>query len=223
MRTGFIFQHVANTMQIADCCAKMLQIPCKLWILNYGKHNAHGIVQMLAPRCCEFSANMRSKVQIFQNVTNTVNITHFSSKMLQIARTGAPDWKNKHKQKKPFKLITHKHLHPRKFLVFDRCFPISRFSSIVCLCSQERCLALTICTGIEYRPGHCELWTRPAGADRNILCPPLRDFLIQSRLGDNVYHTDLNVGLRQVSWENMSYLNILGYFIPAGAIRYFQI
>lgn len=28
---------------------------------------------------------------------------------------------------------------------------------------QERCLDLTICTGIEYRPGHCELWTRPAG------------------------------------------------------------
>lgn len=33
---------------------------------------------------------------------------------------------------------------------------------------QDRCLALTICKGIEYRRGHCELWTRPGGARRNI-------------------------------------------------------
>jgi len=28
---------------------------------------------------------------------------------------------------------------------------------------QERCVELTICTGVEYRIGHCELWTRPEG------------------------------------------------------------
>ncbi|OLQ11054.1 Inter-alpha-trypsin inhibitor heavy chain H4 [Symbiodinium microadriaticum] len=28
---------------------------------------------------------------------------------------------------------------------------------------SERCLELTICKGVEYRIGHCELWTRPEG------------------------------------------------------------
>jgi len=28
---------------------------------------------------------------------------------------------------------------------------------------QERCLELTICKGVEYRIGYCELWTRPEG------------------------------------------------------------
>mmetsp|Transcript_32515 Transcript_32515/g.75157 ORF Transcript_32515/g.75157 Transcript_32515/m.75157 type:complete len:920 (+) Transcript_32515:42-2801(+) len=28
---------------------------------------------------------------------------------------------------------------------------------------QERCMELTICQGVEYRTGHCEMWTRPEG------------------------------------------------------------
>ena len=34
---------------------------------------------------------------------------------------------------------------------------------MVATAGQERCLELTICHGVEYRVGHCELWTRPEG------------------------------------------------------------
>ena len=65
-------------MQIADVAPKCYKYHAnnKLWI--YGTITvsimqiiANYIVHMPAPRCCEFSANMRSKVQ---NVTNTVHI-----------------------------------------------------------------------------------------------------------------------------------------------------
>ena len=74
-KNRFTFQHVANTMQIADCCARMLQIPCNLrdfsQISVYTSYaHGHSIVQM-APRCCESSAKngmggriMRSDVKV---------------------------------------------------------------------------------------------------------------------------------------------------------------
>jgi len=47
---------------------------------------------------------------------------------------------------------------------------------------QDRCLALTICKGIEYRRGHCELWTRPGGIQAT---KPLADSVCLQRPGSS--------------------------------------